>query len=231
MVIQSNPDGIMTLDVGAEQYAARTYNQDSRGEGVGFLRTPIPKGIYGAAYLLLHRESDSDGQSAMGFGLRPPTRNAGELKNVYVEDIPKSAVDEGVSVRPVPALGEDWFLARVPLNPVTLQWYRDDGTVFPGEYGEIPESKPLCLPPVVDAVRTADTAVVHDLRSADTTWPTFIAASGRCLTGGLCNRSVGHRRWTGECLFRARNTKGFRYVAKPDEPARRGESDMRTSAV
>ena len=138
MVIQSNPDGIMTLDVGDEQYAARTYNQDSRGEGVGFLRTPIPKGIYGAAYLLLHRESDSDGQSAMGFGLRPPTRNAGELKNVYVGDIPKSAVDEGVSVRPVPALGEDWFLARVPLNPVTLQWYRDDGTVFPGDTGKHP---------------------------------------------------------------------------------------------
>lgn len=134
MIVQTAPEGMITLDVGAERFAPTKYNQAFCGEGIGFLKAPIPSGIYSAAYLLLYRGISADTQAAMGFGLRPPGRNAGELKNVYIGDMPESAADEGVSVRPVPALGQGWFLARVPLNPATLQWYRD-GAIFPGETG------------------------------------------------------------------------------------------------
>jgi len=130
MLVQVSENKIITLDVGAEQWAGQAWS-----EGIGFLKAPVPARIYSSAYLLLHDENSPDSQSAMGFGLRPVEMSAGELKNIYIGSFPVTASDEGVNVRPVPALGPGWFLARVPLNPASLQWYthKPDGSRLPLE--------------------------------------------------------------------------------------------------
>lgn len=130
MVVQSGKNGIAVLDIGVEG------TQIQPSGAVGILRTPVPVGIYTAAYLLLHDDATgTNTQPAMGFGLQPGTNPAGELKNIYIGQPPERAPDQKVNVRPVPVLGSGWYLAEVPLNPATLQWYTHapDGTLLPKE--------------------------------------------------------------------------------------------------
>ena len=114
MLVTRGADGEpVTLAVSAERRKAGTWS-----EGKGMPTHPVPDGPYSAAYLLLRCPPTAEGQvRAMGFGLRVPEMAAADLHNVYLGDAAVRSSDEGVTVRPVPALGEGWHFVRVPLNP------------------------------------------------------------------------------------------------------------------
>ena len=128
MLVHRTDAGLASLDVAAERWGHVDWS-----EGKGFLTVPVPARPYAAAYLLLHRGRDPDKVAAMGFGLRPPEMSAGDLKSLYLDGRPEYRPDEGVTVQPVPALGDGWYLARVPLNPAALHWYTHgpDGSLRP----------------------------------------------------------------------------------------------------
>ena len=92
-----------TINVSAEQWKGR-----ARTEGSGMLTAGIPVKRYSAAHILIFRPGyDPDIRiAALGFALRQTDTSTGELKNVYVADEPGRSSDEGVTVRPVPELGE-----------------------------------------------------------------------------------------------------------------------------
>ena len=116
-LVQGAEEGrLATLDVSAEQ-----WKRSSWSEGTGMPMAPLPHRWYSAAHLLLHLQGGSDKTPAMGFGLRVPEMSGGDLKNIYVGDVPVRSSDAGVTVRPVQELGPGWFLARVPINPAALQ--------------------------------------------------------------------------------------------------------------
>ncbi|MHB9109037.1 MAG: hypothetical protein ACYDCO_18445 [Armatimonadota bacterium] len=126
MLANWSADGLAVLDLAAERYRGKSWS-----EGEGFLRAPVPTRPYAAAYLLVHRKPGA--RAAMGFGLRVHEMSAAELKNIYLDGRPSFQPDQGVTVKPVPSLGPDWFQVRVPLNPAALQWYTHDkdGTLHP----------------------------------------------------------------------------------------------------
>ena len=128
MLVQHAEGGLACLDVAAERWKADTWS-----EGKGFLRAPVPARPYAAAHILLHRRGDADKAAAMGVGLRPLEMCAGDLRSIYLDALPTYRAEEGVTVTPARALGENWYLARVPLNPAALQWYTHDpdGNLLP----------------------------------------------------------------------------------------------------
>lgn len=129
MRVQLGRNGIATLAVGAEGMPAP-------GGTVGAPRTPVPVGLYRTAYLLFHDDgAGTERQAALGFTLRPGVNPGGEVRNIYVGALPDTEREYGVRVRPVPALGPGWYLARAPLNPAALQWFTHapNGTLLPPE--------------------------------------------------------------------------------------------------
>ncbi len=123
MLVQGAEQGLAVMDVSAE----KRWKAIWWSEGAGLPIVPVPPKAYSAAYLLIrHVPGDADTQPAMGFGLRAKEMAAADLKNIYVADVPVRRSDEGVTVRPVPELGEGWFLARVPLNPAAMHWRTHD---------------------------------------------------------------------------------------------------------
>lgn len=126
MLAQRSANGLAVLDLAAEKYRDKSWS-----EGEGFLRAPVPARPYSAAYLLVHRQPGT--RAAMGFGLRVYEMSAAELKNIYLDGRPPYQPDQGVTVKPVPSLGQGWYQVRVPLNPAALQWYthEKDGTLLP----------------------------------------------------------------------------------------------------
>jgi hypothetical protein len=128
MLVERAETGLACLDVGAERWGHVDWS-----EGKGFLRAPVPARPYWSAHILLHCRREPGKSAAMGFGLRPREMCAGDLRNIYLDARPEYRADEGVTVQPVPALGEGWYLARVPLNPAATQWYTHtpDGNLRP----------------------------------------------------------------------------------------------------
>ena len=119
LVNSAGMDALTTIAVKAERWKAGTWS-----EGTGMLTANVPPDSYSSAYVLIHRPRDSaDDTAAMGFGLRVPEMSAGDLKNIYVADSPVRCSDDGVAIRPLPELGEGWFLAKVILNPATLHLF------------------------------------------------------------------------------------------------------------
>lgn len=116
MLATRNDHGLAVLDISAEHYRGVAWS-----EGNGFLRAPVPSRVYSAAYLLVHRQAGRS--AAMGFGLRPREMSAGEVKNIYLDGRPAAMPEQGVTSRPVSALGPGWYLVKVPLNPATLHFY------------------------------------------------------------------------------------------------------------
>lgn len=129
MLVQGGEAGLAAMDVSAEKWKPGTWS-----EGTGLLTVPVAPRPYSRAYVLIHRASeDADKTPAMGFGLRVQEMSAADLKNIYVGEASVRSSDEGVSVQPVPELGEAWFLARVPLNPAAMHWFTHDaeGNLLP----------------------------------------------------------------------------------------------------
>ena len=115
-VVQGAGEGrLAALDVAAENWAGASWS-----EGKGMPMVSLPHRWYGRASLLLHHVSQDGKTPAMGFGLRVPEMSGGDLKNIYVGSVPTRCSDAGVTMRPVPELGEGWLLARVPINPAAL---------------------------------------------------------------------------------------------------------------
>lgn len=115
-VVQGGEEGrLAALDVASESWRSKTWS-----EGTGMPMASLPSRSYAFAYLLLHLSSQDGASPAMGFGLRLPEMNGGHLKNIYVGEVPTRSCDSGVTVSPVPELGDRWFVARVPINSATL---------------------------------------------------------------------------------------------------------------
>jgi len=115
-VVQGAGEGrLAVMDVAAEQWKRASWS-----EGTGMPMAPLPHRWYSTAHLLLHLEDGADKTPAMGFGLRVLEMSGGDLKNIYVGEVPVRSCDAGVTVRPVPELGDGWFLASVPVNPAAL---------------------------------------------------------------------------------------------------------------
>ena len=113
----------------------------------GSCGAPVPARPYAAAYVLLHRRGDAGKAAAMGFGLRPPETCAGDLKNIYLDGRPDYRPDEGVTVQAVPALGEGWYVARVPLNPAAVHGTRTARTATCCRSDRLQLSRPTSAAP------------------------------------------------------------------------------------
>jgi len=154
-VVQGAGEGLLTaMDVAVEK-----WQSGRRSEGSGMPRAGLPRKLYSAAHLLVHVGAEgADRAPAMGTGLRLGNANGGDLRNVYVGDVPVRSSDEGVVVKAVPELGEGWFLARVPVNPPAL--YGRGGALYltrPWQNGGLPRpaGKPSALRVAAVTMETA----------------------------------------------------------------------------
>jgi len=151
MLVLADARGIASLDVAKESGRPPRFGIDfdqsvSGRMGTGALIGSVPARPYSEAYVLFHVSGDDPAAiAAMGCGFR--TDDCADVKNIYLEGRIRTN-DEGVTVTPVPALGADWYLARLPLNPAAMHWKTHDqrpGSRIPFHVGR-PFTMPMMFP-------------------------------------------------------------------------------------
>ena len=119
MLVLADARGIASLDVAKEAWTGGKWSM-----GTGALIGSVPARPYSEAYVLFRVNRDDPAAiAALGCGFR--TDDCADVKNIYLEGRTRTN-DEGVTVTPVPALGADWHLARLPLNPAAMHWKTHD---------------------------------------------------------------------------------------------------------
>jgi hypothetical protein len=136
MIAQLDNADVLALDVSKEDFQPTSKYRRGKPLGTGLLTGTVPARPYSHAYLLFHvADATPDQVPAMGFG--PRTVNLADVRNIYLSGRAPTN-DEGVTVTAVPALGENWHLARVDLNPAVMHWMThrpQDGKPRPPETG------------------------------------------------------------------------------------------------
>ena len=137
ILVLADPRGIASLDVAKEAWKRGRWSM-----GTGALIGTAPARPYSEAYVLLHISGDDPAAiAAMGCGFR--TDDYADVRNIYLEGLIRTN-DEGVTLTPVPALGADWHLARLPLNTAAMHWKTHDRQ--PGSSMPFHVGRPFTMP-------------------------------------------------------------------------------------